>query len=125
PLVDLGGGAPPTRGPGAADTSRLGCPDGAAPERNFSFHLQRGDAPKSAGTASGSARGIRWALCLARGIWPPAHRHDAGRGSGPFGRVRQRGESAAGARGSAPEGSCPAPFPRRHARAIEIGRANV
>src|ERR1039458_9461846 len=58
PLVALGGGAPSAVGLPAADTSRLGCPDGAAPERSLSFHLQRGDAPKGAGAASGSARGI-------------------------------------------------------------------
>ena len=116
-LVDLGGGAPPARGFAAAGTSRPGCADGAAPERNLAFHLQRRHAQESAGTASGSARGIGRALRVARGIRPPAHRDDGGRGAGPAGRLRQRGQPAAGARRGAAKGSGAAPFARRHARA--------
>ena len=75
-VVALGRGPPPAGGCAAAGAGRRGCADGAAPERHLPFHLQRRLPQESAGTASGSARGIGRALRVARGIRPPADRAD-------------------------------------------------
>jgi len=104
------------RGLGTSGTGCHGRTNGAAPQRNLSSSYNAAFRKRSPGTASGSARGSVGLSVLREEFGRPLTVADGGRGlvllaaCANVANLRWRA-------GSAAQGGCATPFPRRHARA--------